>query len=140
MRDATFEGARNLLQLDADYSKERLKAAYRHAVRLVPPDRDPDRFERVRAAYDLLRSPLEGRNTWLLARHPHCPPPLAGSATEFEGERRTASALARAALRVFVQSQELESLLPDASLDQPDSEPRGSAGGTPTALEPEHGR
>lgn len=129
MRDTTFRRARSLLQLDDDYTPEQLKSAYRRAVRTVPPDRHPERFQRVRAAYELLRSPLEGRATWLLARYPHCPPPLARSAPP-DDEATRGSALARTALHVFAQSQRLEDLLPGTDLDRVDTDPNGTPGGS----------
>lgn len=57
----------------ADAASVRL--AYRSAVREHPPDRDPDGFRRVRAAYELLLDRHVSLRNALISRLPHVPPP-----------------------------------------------------------------
>jgi hypothetical protein len=63
------EQARQLLGVSDDAAAELIRAAYLEQVRRHPPDRDPEQFERIRDAYELLRDPhlrarrvLEGPN------------------------------------------------------------------------------
>lgn len=52
-----FERAAALLGVAPDADEAALRAAYVEQVRLHPPDREPERFEQVRDAYELLRDP-----------------------------------------------------------------------------------
>jgi hypothetical protein len=49
------ERARAELGLDVEFTREQLRRAYLRAVRKHPPERDPDGFQRVRAANELLQ-------------------------------------------------------------------------------------
>ena len=49
------ENALTLLGVSATSTDDELRAAYLEKVRLYPPDRDPDMFERVRDAYQSLK-------------------------------------------------------------------------------------
>ncbi len=52
-----WDEARTVLGVPADADAERVRHAYLEQVRLYPPDKEPDRFERIRDAYDLLKDP-----------------------------------------------------------------------------------
>ena len=54
----TFEAARAELGVAADADPRAVKRAYRRAVQTCPPDRDPEGFQRVRDAYELLTEPV----------------------------------------------------------------------------------
>jgi curved DNA-binding protein CbpA len=47
-----------VLGLDRGAGDEEVRRRYLELVRQFPPDRDPDRFVAVRAAYDQLRDPI----------------------------------------------------------------------------------
>jgi curved DNA-binding protein CbpA len=51
-----------VLGLDENADDEAVRAAYLHALRLSPPDRDPEGFRRIREAYEALRD-VESRLT-----------------------------------------------------------------------------
>lgn len=53
-----WTAARALLGVEEDASDEQLRKAYVEQVRRYPPDRDPDRFEKIRDAYALLKDPV----------------------------------------------------------------------------------
>jgi len=61
-----------ILGLEETADDEAVRAAYLRAVRASPPDRDPEGFRRIRAAYEALRD-TESR----LALRLFGPPPLA---------------------------------------------------------------
>lgn len=46
-----------VLELPRDASAAQIKAAYFAQVRAHPPEREPDAFKRIRAAYERLRDP-----------------------------------------------------------------------------------
>ena len=54
-----------------------IKRAYFTRVREFPPERDPEMFKKIRAAYDMLRTPEAKAATDLFMPHP--PVPYAGS-------------------------------------------------------------
>jgi curved DNA-binding protein CbpA len=47
-----------VLGLPCDSTDEQIRRRYLELVRQHPPDRDPERFAKVRAAYDRLRDPV----------------------------------------------------------------------------------
>jgi len=49
--------AHEILGTDDDTSVDAIRRAYLRAVKAHPPERDPDGFQRVREAYELLRAP-----------------------------------------------------------------------------------
>jgi len=53
----TVDDAAALLGVALTATDPELRAAYLEQVRLHPPDREPERFERIRDAHDLLRDP-----------------------------------------------------------------------------------
>jgi curved DNA-binding protein CbpA len=52
-----FGQAAALLGVTADADEKTLREAYLQKVREHPPDRDPERFEQIRDAYEHLRDP-----------------------------------------------------------------------------------
>ena len=48
-----------VLGLDHDAGAEEIRAAYLRLIREHPPDKEPDAFERIRDAHDLLCDPME---------------------------------------------------------------------------------
>ncbi|MEO7096502.1 MAG: J domain-containing protein, partial [Polyangiales bacterium] len=55
----TFEEALKVLAVDREADAETVRRAYARAVRLHKPERDPEGFQRVRAAYELVCSAAE---------------------------------------------------------------------------------
>jgi hypothetical protein len=47
----------SILGLDPDQSDDAIRARYAELVKAHPPDRDPERFERIRDAYRLCADP-----------------------------------------------------------------------------------
>jgi len=47
-----------MLGLESFPSPEQIRAAYLHRVKLFPPDREPERFREIHAAYQILNDPL----------------------------------------------------------------------------------
>ncbi len=48
-----------VLALDHSATSEQIRTRYLELVRAHPPDRDPDRFAEIRAAYDAASDPLQ---------------------------------------------------------------------------------
>jgi hypothetical protein len=59
---------------------ETVRRAYRRAVLEHPPDRDPDGFRRIRAAYELICDPAKCAEEILLDPSPRIAPPKAPDA------------------------------------------------------------
>src|SRR5438093_3461688 len=55
-----------VLEVDRGSSAVEVRHAYLQQVRAHPPERDPEGFKRVRAAYDVLRSPRKRAEITLL--------------------------------------------------------------------------
>lgn len=70
---ADLDRALALLGLPPGAGDADLRAAYLEQVRLHPPDRDPEHFERVRDAYDLLRDPAARARLVLQGPDPAAP-------------------------------------------------------------------
>ena len=47
----------SILGIASDATDEEIRARYRELVKRNPPERDPDGFQRIRAAYELCRDP-----------------------------------------------------------------------------------
>lgn len=62
------------LGVDRSADDEAIKRAYFARVREHPPEREPDRFREIRAAYDAIRTPDRRQRTNLFLLQP--PPPL----------------------------------------------------------------
>ncbi len=48
-----------VLGLDATSTNEQIRAKYLELVKQYPPERDPDRFAEIRAAYEMASNPVE---------------------------------------------------------------------------------
>ncbi len=85
----SWEQARAVLGVSIDATEADVRAAYLDKVRLHPPDRDPEQFEKIRDANELLRDPrLKGA--------PGTARPRSGcAADEPSGRGRPASAICR---------------------------------------------
>ena len=59
-----------ILGVDQTATDEQIRQAYLHNVRLHPPDRDQQQFERIRDAYELLRDPRRRARQLILAVDP----------------------------------------------------------------------
>lgn len=69
----TFDEALDVLGIDASVDEKGARRAYFRAVKAHPPERDPAGFERVREAYELIRSELPYRgaaNAWRVEQAP----------------------------------------------------------------------
>jgi curved DNA-binding protein CbpA len=62
-----------VLGLPRKASLEDVKKAYFARVREFPPERDPDMFKKIRAAYEMLRTPEAKAATDLFLPHPPVP-------------------------------------------------------------------
>lgn len=68
----SVEQACSLLGVAAEASETDIRSAYLAKVREFPPDKDPDAFERIRDAHDLLKDPRTRAKQVL-----QCPDPAA---------------------------------------------------------------
>ena len=59
-----------VLSIEPGAGDEEIRAAYLAKLKLYPPDRAPDEFERVREAYDLLRDRRQRALRMLFAASP----------------------------------------------------------------------
>jgi hypothetical protein len=94
------------LGVSPDVSPRELKRAYRRAAARHAPDRDPDGFRRVRAAYELLSRPQDAWDA-LLSSEARVPPPRLAPLPRME----LAHALPLSALRDAVAHVSAEALL-----------------------------
>lgn len=102
----TWERAFEVLELAPDASAKDLKRAYRRAVAANPPDRAPEAFEQIRAAFELLDDPTAAYQ--MLHRPDAATPPLrVRRPATVEVERD----LPLAVLRVHVSGLEVDALL-----------------------------
>ena len=69
----TWEAAEALLGVEAGAGEAAVRAAYLENVRLHPPDREPEAFERVRDAYAQLRDPRAKAQQILAGPDPMAP-------------------------------------------------------------------
>jgi DnaJ-class molecular chaperone len=68
-----LETAMELLGVAAAASEAEIRAAYLEQVRRHPPDRDPERFEQIRDAYNCLRDPTARARLVLEGPDPSAP-------------------------------------------------------------------
>jgi len=68
--------AHQILELKSDATAEEIRKAYLSLVRQHPPDRDPDKFRDIHAAYQMLNDPMV-RAAALLTRNRDKPDLLA---------------------------------------------------------------
>ncbi len=115
--------ARRTLGLGATFSADELRRAYRAMVRTHPPDRDPEGFRKVRAAFEALQHPRRVWDDWLTVGAPHqraVDPEAAGSG---QPSLADGADLLRAALTELLLGESLEAWLPEAGLDELDRSP-----------------
>ena len=65
--------AAELLEVSASANDEAVRAAYLRKVQEHPPDRDPDLFEQIRDAYQLMRDPALRARSILEGPDPRAP-------------------------------------------------------------------
>lgn len=71
---ALIEDPYAVLGISRDVDQDTIKRAYFEQVRAHPPETDPDRFKRIRAAYEQLRTPERRAQSDLFLLQP--PPPM----------------------------------------------------------------
>lgn len=109
-----LEEAQKLLQLDSSApDASSLRRAYRTALREHPPDRDPEGFRRIRAAYELLSAPTSEIVRWL-----NTPQPLTAPPVPLPLEPVPAGSTARALLRYSATLLHIGELAPELLDDQ----------------------
>lgn len=69
----TPETPEQILGVAGSATDEEIRAAYLRQVKEHPPDRAPERFERIRDAYEMLREPRRRARRRLLAGGPDIP-------------------------------------------------------------------
>lgn len=62
-----MSAAHEVLGLPAEADETAVRQRYLQLVREFPPDRDPERFAAIRAAYDELRDPTRHLARWLFS-------------------------------------------------------------------------
>ena len=92
-----------VLAIEETADDEAVRAAYVHALRTSPPDRDPEGFRRIRAAYEALRD-TESR----LALRLFGPPPWPTLRSFLTPFLRSAAILARAPGSMYYGSSDDE--------------------------------
>jgi hypothetical protein len=102
----TFVEARRVLGVDAAADFGEIKRAYRRLTLSHPPDSDPEAFQRIRAAYELLEDPIPRATELLGEERPLVPPPEL-----LEVDMPERGALALRMLRVAVLSLDGKVLL-----------------------------
>jgi DnaJ-class molecular chaperone len=89
MPSITAQQAADMLGVTLPASDEAIRAAYTDRIRRHPPDRDPELFEQIRDAYDLLRDPLARARLVLEGPDPGAPLasvlPATGAPRQFAG-------------------------------------------------------
>jgi len=73
--DTLEENPYQVLGVSPTASDDEIRRAYFQLVREHPPEREPEQFKRIRAAYEILRDPLQ-RAEWDLFVAIQPPPPL----------------------------------------------------------------
>jgi curved DNA-binding protein CbpA len=71
--DQTLQDPYQVLGLSRQATADEIKKAYFARVREFPPEREPETFKRIRAAYDALRTPEAKAATDLFLVHPFVP-------------------------------------------------------------------
>jgi DnaJ domain len=56
--NVTFSNAHQVLDVKPGATADELRKAYLNLVRQHPPDRDPDKFRDIHAAYQMLNDPI----------------------------------------------------------------------------------
>jgi hypothetical protein len=68
-----WDQALNVLGVSVDAGEDDIRAAYMQQVRQHPPDREPEAFERLRDAYELLKDPRTRARRILAGPDPAAP-------------------------------------------------------------------
>lgn len=71
----SFIAAREVLGIEVGADIRAIRRAYRKRVAAHPPDRDPETFQEIRSAFELLTDPVASEGALLYKRRPHVPPP-----------------------------------------------------------------
>ncbi len=56
--NVTFSNAHQILEVKPDATTDEIRKAYLNLVRQNPPDREPDKFRNIHAAYQMLNDPI----------------------------------------------------------------------------------
>ncbi len=80
LRQEDWDQAMRTLGVSATADEAQIRTAYMEQVRLHPPDREPEMFERIRDAYEMLKDPRQRARRILAVENPDTPLPdlLAG--------------------------------------------------------------
>lgn len=62
-----------ILGVEANASSEEIRAAYLDKVKQFPPERDPEKFEKIRDAYQLMCDPRSRAKRLFFSRGPETP-------------------------------------------------------------------
>lgn len=124
-----FRDARRQLGVCPDDDAAAIKRAYRKAVALAPPDRDPEGFRRVREAYELLVDPFPRAKERLNSPIPLVPAPSLPQAATLPSPTALATELLRSVLGA----------LPRADLEAP-AAPARPASNRPSSAAPANAR
>ena len=62
-----------MLGVDLDADEQQVRAAYVRLIKVYPPDKDPERFEQLRDAQQLLHDPQQRTRHVLFAVDPEAP-------------------------------------------------------------------
>jgi hypothetical protein len=62
----TINNAYEILELDPSASPDEFRKAYLSLVRQYPPDREPEKFREIHAAYQLVNDPMEQAKSILM--------------------------------------------------------------------------
>ena len=60
----------DILGVGADAPSEEIRRVYLEKVKLYPPDKNPEQFEKIRDAYELLNNPRERARTMIITANP----------------------------------------------------------------------
>ena len=96
---APFEEAYRVLGIEGAADATAVKRAYRRATLEHPPDTDPEGFQRIRAAYELLSDPAKRAGEMLRDPLPHAAPPAPPAEVPPAPRGATALALLRLAVQ-----------------------------------------
>lgn len=70
---ALDESPHGILGVSKDAGKEAIRLAYLEKIKAFPPDREPEAFERIRDAYELLNDPRRLAAARFLSVDPQTP-------------------------------------------------------------------
>ena len=68
---ASAENPATILGVAPEAGPEEIRAAYLRLLRQYPPDRAPEQFQRIRAAYEILSDPRQRAQRMLLEDDPY---------------------------------------------------------------------